>query len=59
MKFAKFGNGKRQFGGGLKGCLWRRIISINEIKEATGFSASKVVKILVDYAYDNIEWEEE
>jgi hypothetical protein len=32
---------------------------INEIKEATGFSASKVVKILVDYAYDNIEWEEE
>ena len=32
---------------------------INEIKEATGFSASKVVKLLVDYAYDNIEWEEE
>lgn len=32
---------------------------INEIKEATGFSTSKVVKLLVDYAYDNIEWEEE
>jgi hypothetical protein len=32
---------------------------INEIKEATGYSASKVVKLLVDYAYDNIEWEEE
>lgn len=32
---------------------------INEIKETTGYSASKVVKLLVDYAYDNIEWEEE
>lgn len=32
---------------------------INEIKEATGYSTSKVVKMLVDYAYDNIEWEEE
>ena len=28
---------------------------INEIKEATVYSASKVVKLLVDYAYDNIE----
>lgn len=31
LRFAKSWNGKRQFGGDLNGCLWRRIISINEI----------------------------
>ena len=30
---------------------------VNEIKEATGISAAKVVKILDDNANENIEWE--
>ena len=32
--------------------------TLNELKEETGLSIPRLMKIIVEYAYENIEWEE-
>ena len=32
--------------------------TLNELKEETGLSISRLLKMIVDYTYENIEWEE-
>ena len=31
---------------------------LNELKEETGLSIPRLLKMIVDYTYENIEWEE-